>query len=264
MSNKNKEIFFSDRMVGLKNEDYYGIEDNNNYFDNYFDAQFIKEILQYFNENDKKILIQTGLIGYPAVLNCMAAYIVGRELKVEENEIQAKLKELKPLKGRLSFEKGPLGSYLLNDSLRANPASTISGLKTLSQFSGRKIAVLGEMGELGELEEKMHRLVGKEIAGFKIDYLIGVGPLTKFVIAEAKKNGFDKKKCYWAKDVKQAAEILKKILKDGDIFYLKASLLRHLERIILILNGEKVCCNEIICHRYQKCSTCPELLKCLQ
>lgn len=215
-------------------------------------------------KKEKKILIKTGLIGYPAVSNCLAAYIVGCEFKVEENQILEKLKELKPLKGRLSFEKGPLGSNLLNDSLRANPASTISGLKTLSQFSGRKIAVLGEMGELGELEEKMHRLVGKEIAGLKIDYLVGVGPLTKYIIAEAEKNGFDKKRCYWAKDVKQAAEILKKILKDGDIFYLKASLLRHLERIILILNGEKVCCNEIVCHYYQKCSTCPKLLKCIQ
>jgi len=65
-----------------------------------------------------------------------------------------------------------------------------------------------------------------------------------------------KETVFWAKDVVQAAGILKKILKKGDLFYLKGSLLKHLERILLILKGEKVDCRLSSCHFYQPCRKC--------
>jgi len=121
--------------------------------------------------------------------------------------------------------------------------------------------VLGEMGEIGEEEEKLHRLVGKEIAKLPIDFVVGVGPLTKFIIEESSKNNFKKTNLFWAKDVQSAAGILKKLLRRGDILYLKASLLRHLERIILLLEDKKVECKQTVCHYYQPCTTCSSLHK---
>jgi hypothetical protein len=41
------------------------------------------------------------------------------------------------------------------------------------------------------------------------------------------------------------------ILKKGDLIYLKGSLLRHLERIPLIMEGKKVDSDEIALHRYE-------------
>lgn len=214
-----------------------------------------------FNLRDGKenLEIKTGLLGYPAVYSCLCAYAVGKELGLASVKTIQKLSELKPLQGRLSVEKGPLGSILINDAKRANPASVMAGLKSIKEFPGRKIAVLGEMGELGKYEEEMHSLVGKEASRLKIDFLIGVGPLTKFTIKEAEKEGMKKENIFWSKDVRQAAEILKKLIQKDDVLYLKASLLRHLERVIYILEGKKVNCEENICHNYRPCSSCSRL-----
>ncbi|MBU2577252.1 hypothetical protein KKA69_00300 [Patescibacteria group bacterium] len=223
-------------------------------------TEFLPEGTKFTLKDGKEIVeIKTGLLGYPAVYACLCAYSIGREFKLSPQKITEKLSELKPLSGRFSLEKGPLGSVFINDAKRANPASVVAGLKSISEFSGRKIAVLGEMGELGKYEEEMHRLIGKEVARLKIDTLVGVGPLTKFITEEAKKEGMKKENIYWAKEVKEAAEILKKVIKKDDILYLKASLLRHLERIIYILEGKKVSCEKTVCHNYHPCSSCPWL-----
>lgn len=210
-------------------------------------------------QNDQ--IVETGLLGYPAVYSCLAAWVVGKELKMEKDKILMELKELHPLEGRFSIGKGPLGTTLVNDSLRANLFSTVAGLKSFAEFPGRKVAILGEMGEVGEKEEEVHWEVGKEVARLKLDLVVGVGPLTKYIIEEAEASGMKKSSLFWSKDVQQAASILRKIIKKGDLLYLKASLLRHLERVIFLLEGKAVNCKEISCHHYSSCTTCPDLHK---
>ena len=215
------------------------------------------------NNQRQKTKVKTGLVGRHFVHACLAAAAIGKILGLNWGEIKNGLAKLKPLKGRLSIEEGPGGSILLDDHLRANPASTLAGLQTLVDLpaKGRRIAVLGEMGELGVLAEKEHRRVGRELAKLKkIDYLISIGPLQRLVAQEAIKAGMKKKQVFWAENVSGAAEILKGLLKKGDLFYLKGSLLRHLERILLILKEEKVGCRVVSCHYYWKCSGCPCLL----
>lgn len=210
---------------------------------------------------NKKVNLKTGLVGSHFVHQCLAAAVVGRKLGLSWKEIKKGLSLLRPLEGRVSIEKGPKGSILINDALRANPASTMAGLQVLTDLptKGRRIAVLGEMGELGVLAEKGHRQVGKEVTNMLLDYLICVGPLTKFIAEEAKKGGMRKERIFWVKDIHQAAKVLKKILKKGDLFYLKGSLLRHMERVLLILQGKKVACKETVCHFYSQCPVCPNL-----
>lgn len=213
------------------------------------------------HDREETMEVKTLLLGYPAVYSCLVAWVIGREQRVKKDKIVEKLAGLTPLKGRFSIEKGPLQTVLVNDSRRSNVASALIGLKSFAELPGRKIAVLGEMGEIGEEEEKLHRLVGKEIAKLPIDFVVGVGPLTKFIIEESSKNNFKKTNLFWAKDVQSAAGILKKLLRRGDILYLKASLLRHLERIILLLEEKEVKCQKTVCHYYQACTSCPDLRK---
>lgn len=214
------------------------------------------------NIGKNKYVVKTGLIGKHHIYTCMAGWAVGNYFKIPPEKIFQALQELQPLKGRLNLEEGPANTILLNDAKRANPVSTIAGLETLNELNAkRKIAILGEMGELGDFSEKGHRIVGEKIAKTKIDFLIGVGPLTKFIIEEAVKNGFHSNKCFWAKNVYEAANFLKNNIHEGDLLYLKGSLLRHLERIVMILNGKKVNCFLVSCHNYNQCDSCPNLLK---
>lgn len=209
-----------------------------------------------FHHNGQTFEIQTKLVGVHHVQNIMAAYLVMTAIQPHATSVQFNqiISQILPLKGRMSVDKGPMNTVLLNDSLRANPASTYAGLETLNKLNyhnGRKIAVIGEMGEL-EKPEKEHRKTGDQIAGMKLDYVLVIGPLRKFTIDEAIKKGFPKEKIDYAADVFEAAEKLKKILQPNDLWYLKGSLLRNYKRIVQLLNGEQVCCQEVLCP-YEHC-----------
>ncbi|HEX7456022.1 MAG TPA: UDP-N-acetylmuramoyl-tripeptide--D-alanyl-D-alanine ligase [Candidatus Nanoarchaeia archaeon] len=196
-------------------------------------------------------LVKVPLIGRHHAYTAMVAAIVGIISGLKWREISTGLSKLIPLDGRGHIEPGPKESVILNDSRRSNPASAAAGLQTLADLSAkRKIAVLGEMGELGKYEEEGHRCVGKKAAQTRPDYLICVGEATKFIAEEARR-GMKKNQVIWVKDVFEAAGVLSGILRKGDLWYLKGSLLKHLERIPLIIEGKDVDPDEIAGKRYE-------------
>ncbi|MFC1727778.1 UDP-N-acetylmuramoyl-tripeptide--D-alanyl-D-alanine ligase [Patescibacteria group bacterium] len=209
----------------------------------------------------KPVRVKTGLIGRHFVQVCLVAVAIGRREGISWPLIKTGLAKIKPLQGRVNLEKGPLGSTLINDSLRANPVSTIAGLQLLKDLptKGKRIAVLGEMGELGSSAKESHQKVGQKVAELKIDYLVCVGPLQKHAAESALKLGMKQSQVFWVKDVFAATEALRKVLKKDDLFYLKGSLLRHMERVLLILNNDKVGCRVTSCHYYHQCPSCPYL-----
>lgn len=177
--------------------------------------------------------VSTKLIGKHHVYTIMATYLVWHII-FPDTPNHPNIPNIHPLPGRMSVEQGPFGTVLLNDSLRANPASTKSGLETLSEINytrGRKIAVLAEMGELEHPEEE-HKKIIDLLLRLKIDYAIAIGDLyTK------PPQSPQSPKILFAKDVFGGAKILKKILKKGDIIYLKGSLYKQVGRVLELLKS---------------------------
>lgn len=219
--------------------------------------------LHFDHSNNRSVRVKIPLIGKHFTHAALVAAAVGWIEGLTIQEITSGLSKLEPLAGRMSIEKGPLGTILLNDSLRANPASTMAGLETLVALpcQARRVAVLGEMGELGDFAEAGHRQIGQKVADLKIDFLVSIGPLQRFTAEEAIKNGMKKENVFWVKDVAAAADTLRGILKKDDLLYLKGSLLRHLERVVMLLRGERVDCLAVSCHNYDQCPECPRLRK---
>ncbi len=216
--------------------------------------------LYYQNKNKKiqKVLIKTGLLGVHHSYTAMACFLTLKVIFKDEEKFLSKFiqifSQLKPLPGRMSIEKGPLGTLLLNDSLRANPKSTDVGLETfycIPYKKGRKIAVLGVMGELEKPIEE-HKKTAQTLIKYPPDLVIGVGEYRKYTVDEAIKQGFPKNKIFYTKDVFEAADLFKKILLKDDFIYLKASFLRNFRRIIKILNNEPICCRADLCP-YEHC-----------
>ncbi|GIW64637.1 MAG: hypothetical protein KatS3mg092_0570 [Patescibacteria group bacterium] len=236
---------------------FYGSDKNNCQF--YYDKNSVKITLsgthfKLFSTNYNHFQpISTKLIGLHHSSNLTAVYAVLKTLFPKDKKIDSVFKKtvfnLKPLRGRMNIEKGPMKTILLNDSLRANPKSTDEGIKTFYKINykkGKKIAVLGVMGELYDPVIE-HKKTAQTLIDFPPDIVIGVGNYRKYTIDELIKLGFSKEKAFFAKNVFGAAEILKKIIHPGDFIYLKSSLLRNLWRIIKILKGEKICCQEEFC-----------------
>jgi UDP-N-acetylmuramoyl-tripeptide--D-alanyl-D-alanine ligase len=234
-------------------------------FDFYFDQVEIDKkgtsFVAHFKENDRmtSFSVHWPMLGEHFAQEALAAFAVGSILGIKGKTISQRLTKIKPLPGRMSLEKGPQKSWLINDSLRANPASTIAGLKTLAaiKHQGKKIAVLGEMGELGQYKKAEHYQIGQLISQLgNIDYLITLGPATKEIIRGAIDNGFPATKTFYASSHQEAANKLNDRLDNQTLWYLKGSLLKHLERILLDLGGQKVACQKISCHNYYHCQQC--------
>jgi len=200
----------------------------------------------------------TKLIGLHHPLNLTAVYAVLKTLFPKNSKVNSIfatiVAKIEPLRGRMNIEKGPMETWVLNDSLRANPQSVLSGLKTLSALDyqkGRKIAILGVMGELAD-PKGAHQETGRQLLEYTPDLTICLGDYRKYTYETAIKLGYPKEKIYFAKNVFDAAEILKKIIKKNDLIYLKGSFLRNLKRILQILNGEEVSCKTDLCP-YSEC-----------
>ncbi len=219
--------------------------------------------------NDQKyhFVVHTGLIGKHHIYTIMAAYATMvainklTDYTISLYKVTELMKYIKPLQGRMSLESGPMKTIILNDSLRANPASTRAGLETLSELqhaTGRKIAVLAEMGEL-EHPEAEHGKIGEVIGKLKPDFFIGIGPLQKIAVDISLKTGMKEGNAVWVKDVHEAAEVLRQLIRRNDLIYLKGSLLRHVERVLLILENRKVGCTVTVCPFYHHCLKCSYL-----
>lgn len=218
----------------------------------------------HFTLHDEKntFEINTPLIGKHHIYTIMATYIVNRILGEPIKTFLETVSSVKPLHRRMSLEKGPMGTLLLDDSLRANPASTASGLATFAEIpysNGKKIAILGEMGELGDYAIDKHKEIGKLLATLEIDWFVGIGPLQKYAVEEAVKSGFAKDHAVWTENVFEAVDRLKKIIKKDDFLYLKGSVLRHVERVLLLLENHEVGCTVNNCPFYHHCLKCPYL-----
>ncbi len=253
-SNKNKcDVFY------LKNTKWYEVSLEGTKFT--------------FFDNKKRIDVETKFIGSHYIYNIMAVYsalksinfILNKTLRLTKSDIEMFKKvisSIQPLHGRMSLEKGPRNTFVLNDSLRANPVSTRVGIKTLYDIvytKGKKIIIMGEMGELGKLSISKHKEIGKVISKYPPDYFIGIGPLLKHTYSEAIKNGFSKEKGVVVKNVLEASNVLEKKLHENDLVYIKGSLLRHMERVLLKLEGVDVKCDAIVCPYYNSCIKCKYL-----
>ena len=156
------------------------------------------------------------------VYNALAAACVGSALGMDLEEICRGIETVETISGRSNLIQKN-GITVIDDCYNANPVSMRAAIDVLSQVSGRKIAVLGDMGELGEQETEFHREVGAYTVSKQIDMLCCTGELSKEMAQSAENcsDGTTKVNYFSTKDALIKA-LLPKIRK-GDTLLIKAS-----------------------------------------
>jgi len=109
-------------------------------------------------------------------------------------------------------------------------ASAIESLKDLNA-SRRKVIIAGDMFELGESSPHFHKQVGRQAALAKVDILVGVGPLSRFILEGAQEEGIGGESLLHFENSVDAAKALKDILKEGDLVLVKGSRAVKMEEI---------------------------------
>ena len=126
------------------------------------------------------------------------------------------------------------GIIFLDDSYNYNPDSFRASLDTLKDLKirERRGVVCGDMLELGESGQRLHREMGAYLAKLLFDFVIAAGPLSKYLVDEAVKNGFDPKRIYHAKDSAEAGRICREMAVPGDRVLVKGSRGMQMEKEI--------------------------------
>ncbi len=177
-------------------------------------------------------LFETQLLGKHNILNCLFALAVANGLGLEFEAMQQALRSFKAMPGRLN-PRNIEGIYFFDDSYNSNPSSFKAALETLKDLKirERKGVICGDMLELGDSAEVLHREVGALIGGLSLDFVIAAGPLSKFLVDEALKNGFNPKRIHHVKNSEAAGKICRELAKAGDRILVKGSRGTQMEKV---------------------------------
>lgn len=165
-------------------------------------------------------------IGNYMVSNALAAVAVGKLLGLSNDQLIRGVENYKTVGSRANVINTN-NLKIIDDCYNANPTSVKASIDTLCNFTGRKVAVLGDMKELGIDEKKLHFDTGEYARLKGIDLTIAVGPLAKELAKGA--NGI------WYKDIESAESALTSLLHKGDVVLVKASHSMEFEKITAFL-----------------------------
>ena len=121
---------------------------------------------------------KVNMQGTHQVMNAMAACIVGLENGMSPEHIVKGIGATVPMKGRCCPIKTDR-FLVVDDSYNANPKSMKAGIDLMSESSGRKVLILGDMFELGTDEKELHAEVGEYAAEKNMDLVVCVGALSE-------------------------------------------------------------------------------------
>lgn len=134
--------------------------------------------------------VELRLIGLANLQNALCAAATAIGLNFDIQVVQAGLKEVRPVKGRLELKVIGDGLYIIDDTYNANPASMELALQTLKSWGrGDLWAILGDMFELGENAEAYHAQVGRLAGACGLSRLFLVGGFAKTMATAALKAG---------------------------------------------------------------------------
>jgi UDP-N-acetylmuramoyl-tripeptide--D-alanyl-D-alanine ligase len=170
--------------------------------------------------------IKLKLQGIHNLKNALAAIASCIALKIPLKTIKKGLESIRPVQGRLESKKGLFGSTLIDDTYNANPESMRAAVDVLSHYEGEKILIIGDMGELGKKAAQYHASIGSYINKKKVDYVIGIGQLTKHTIDSCKGNA------KWFENKKALIRYVKSKMKKNTHVLVKGSRFMKMEEVV--------------------------------
>jgi len=126
--------------------------------------------------------LQLALPGEHNQLNALAATAAAVALGIQPAQIEAGLRAVKPVPGRLNLIHADAGWLVIDDTYNANPASLYSALQVLAGMQGKAWLVLGDMKELGDNSQKMHAEVGDAARALGVNRVFATGDLSRYTV----------------------------------------------------------------------------------
>jgi UDP-N-acetylmuramoyl-tripeptide--D-alanyl-D-alanine ligase len=114
------------------------------------------------------------LAGEHNVKNALAAAAAVMQFGFDLPSIKQGLESVPPVTGRVQLLRGRKGSYVIDDTYNANPASLRAALTVLDENNDNWL-ILGAFSELGPDSQAIHNEMGKLIKSMPVKRLFAVG-----------------------------------------------------------------------------------------
>ncbi|WP_248724094.1 UDP-N-acetylmuramoyl-tripeptide--D-alanyl-D-alanine ligase [Seonamhaeicola sp. ML3] len=181
----------------------------------------------FVNLTYHNLQIKSQLIGDYNFTNIAFAISIGNYFKVEDTTIKSAIENYIPSNNRSQIiEKENIKIIL--DAYNANPTSMKAALSTFEKYSGKKVAVLGDMFELGSDSETEHQTIVDLACSLNIDNLFFIGE--NFFNSDLKSNKASKFKSF-----EDFASQIKSLNLNKNTILIKGSRGMALERTLYIL-----------------------------
>ena len=175
---------------------------------------------------------QLPVLGAHNMKNAAYAIAVAKALGVDDETIRRQLEQLELTGMRMQRFTAQNGAVVINDAYNASPTSMKAAIDTLTQMSGRKILVFGDVLELGPQSATLHADVGHYLADKKIDVLFTYGEASE-ALNEAGTAYVSQAQHFDSKE--QLIETLSAMLEREDIVLVKGSRGMKLEEVVEVL-----------------------------
>lgn len=179
------------------------------------------------------ISVYVPAAGEHNVRNALAALAVADAVGVPMEAAARAIAQYEPPAMRQQIREAK-GMTLIDDTYNASPDSMRAALKILADMKtqGKKYAVLADMLELGDYAERGHFETGAFAKANGVDFLVGVGPLAKHIVA-----GFgNEKNSAWFAANAEAIAFLQENMQPGDTVLCKGSRGMRTDEIIAALS----------------------------
>lgn len=186
-----------------------------------------------------------GTIGRPQAWASAAALAVARHFEIAPTVALDRLaRDYHGIAGRTRIIPGIKHTTLIDDSYNAaSPTAVLSGLRDVASIeidrqSQRRIAALGDMRELGDYSAEAHRTVGHEVAALGFDTLVTCGTLARGIADAAREAGMPSEAIHACEDAASGGLFIQKMLKQGDVVFIKGSQGSRMEKVVKELMAE--------------------------
>ncbi len=185
------------------------------------------ELTYLINNNTYKI--KTLNLDKSMAINFSSLLCFAKSINLDISIISKAFYDYKTYDGRNNIEK--IKNFtIINGVYNANIKSFISGLELMNNIykqNQRKVCIFGDILELGDKAKDIHLELVEPINNNNIDIFIGVGENMKYVVDNLKINNK-----YHFNNIEELIKEYKKIIKDNDLIFIKASNGLHFSKIM--------------------------------
>ncbi len=180
----------------------------------------------------RTVEVALPLAGPHFVESFLAAAGVAHVLGVGAEAMAEVASAITPARHRVEVRRLGEGVTLIDDCYNSSPEALEASVVALTLVPAkRRVAVLGDMLELGATGPELHRESGRALAG-RVDAVVGVGPLSKEIVAGAREAGLAEEALAHFDDASGVAAAVGDLVHPGDAVLVKASRGIQLEAVV--------------------------------